>query len=72
MDGRNPISGDGDGRPRTPILICCACGKVISTAGDGNQAGALMRTDFYSHGLCLDCLQRLYPEYWKGRKLPGE
>ena len=49
------------------LPICSSCKKVRSDQGSWQQIESYIRehsdADF-SHGICPECAQRLYPEYW--------
>lgn len=48
------------------IPICAACKKVRDDQGYWNQLESYIRQHSeaeFSHGLCPDCMRRLYPEY---------
>ncbi len=48
------------------LPICCGCKKIRDDQGYWNQVESYVaaRSDArFSHGLCPDCAQRLYPEY---------
>ena len=48
------------------IPICCSCKKVRDDEGYWHQVEAYVREHTlaeFSHGICPDCMQRLYPEF---------
>jgi ligand-binding sensor domain-containing protein len=64
---------------RTKILrgllpICASCKKIRDDKGYWNQIESFIHTHSeaeFSHGICPDCMQRLYPEY-ASDLLPGK
>ena len=55
------------------LPICVACRKIRDDDGYWDQLEnyVLKHTDTeFSHGLCPDCLQRLYPEFASGDNPP--
>jgi hypothetical protein len=53
------------------LPICASCKKIRDDKGYWNQIESYIRehseADF-SHGLCPECLQRLYPEFCEDEK----
>jgi DNA-binding response OmpR family regulator len=52
------------------IPICASCKKIRDDEGYWDQLEAYIgkRTDaVFSHSICPECAERLYPEYWKKR-----
>jgi hypothetical protein len=50
---------------RNIIPICCGCGSIREENGLWNQDGDFRLTapsNRLSHGICPDCIRRLYPE----------
>jgi uncharacterized protein (UPF0212 family) len=50
------------------IPICASCKKIRDDEGSWNQLEAYLsqHTDVsFSHSLCPDCAQKLYPEFYK-------
>jgi len=50
------------------IPICAACKKIRDDQGYWQQIETYLRDHSeaqFSHGICPDCMQRLYPELWK-------
>ncbi len=57
------------------IPICAGCKKVRDDQGFWHQVEAYIEARSqaeFSHGLCPDCVARLYPEYASRLKLSGE
>lgn len=56
------------------ISICCGCGSVRDPAGFWDRSADFRRripSNRLSHGICSDCVERLYPEIfqlWSERK----
>ena len=49
------------------LPICSSCKKVRSDQGSWQQIESYIREHSdaeFSHGICPECAQRLYPEYW--------
>lgn len=53
------------------LPICSSCKKIRDTRGDWHQIEKYIRdhsdTDF-SHGICPECIKKLYPEYGKTKQ----
>ncbi len=50
------------------LPICASCKKIRNDSGYWQQIEAYIRERSlaeFSHGICPDCAQELYPEYWK-------
>jgi len=50
------------------LPICCSCKKIRDDKGYWLQIEAYIRDHSeaeFSHGICPDCAQRIYPEYYK-------
>ena len=67
-----PEKGDnGGGQPSDFIPICAACKKVRDDEGVWRQIENYLqkRTSLvFSHGICADCSDRLYPELREEKK----
>jgi hypothetical protein len=53
------------------LPICAHCKKILDAQGDWRQLEAYIyeHTEAkFSHGLCPDCLEELYPEFYKDIK----
>lgn len=53
------------------LPICASCKKIRDDKGYWQQIEAYIREHSdaeFSHGICPDCAQRLYPEYFKKRE----
>ena len=56
------------------LPICARCKKIRDDQGYWNQIEAYiqMHSDAkFSHGICPDCAERLYPEYHPPRRRSG-
>jgi methyl-accepting chemotaxis protein len=50
------------------LPICSACKKIRSDQGSWQQIESYIRDHSdaeFTHGICPDCAQRLYPDQWK-------
>ncbi|TAN45932.1 MAG: HAMP domain-containing protein [Nitrospirae bacterium] len=50
------------------LPICASCKKIRDNHGSWQQMEAYIREHTeaeFSHGMCPDCMEKLYPEYWK-------
>ena len=50
------------------LPICASCKKIRDDKGYWNQIEAYIHEHSdvtFSHGICPDCTQKLYPEYYK-------
>ena len=48
-----------------PLLICAHCRRVCTPSGHWihDEQGTIQGALFISHGICPDCMQRLFPEF---------
>jgi len=56
------------GTLRGILPICASCKKIRDDKGYWNQIEAYIRDHSdveFSHGICPDCMKRLYPQYAK-------
>ncbi len=57
------------------LPICSSCKRIRDEEGNWSAIEEYVRehTDAeFSHGLCPDCAQKLYPEYYRGKKRSGK
>jgi len=57
------------------LPICASCKKVRDDKGYWNQIEQYITEHseaVFSHGLCPDCAERIYPDYVKKKKPPQE
>jgi YesN/AraC family two-component response regulator len=55
------------------LPICSSCKKIRNDEGSWTQIEAYIseHTDVqFSHGICAECAERLYPDYFKKKKDP--
>jgi HAMP domain-containing protein len=57
------------------LPICASCKKIRDDKGYWSQLEAYITEHsgaVFSHGICPDCMEKMYPKYFKGRKKPEE
>jgi len=60
MASKQPITSNG------MIIVCCSCKKIRDDQGKWTPAGVLTSRDTedqFSHGICPECIKKLYPEF---------
>jgi methyl-accepting chemotaxis protein len=56
------------------LPICASCKKIRNDTGYWQQIESYIRDHSdaeFSHGICPECAERLYPEYWQQRQQQG-
>lgn len=64
----NLKAASGEGASGSPIPICAGCKKIREDNGRWSQAESYLARHlsvFFSHGLCLECARKIYPEAFK-------